>query len=1117
MPLPPGLILNPATGELEGVPTVAGTFAIQLKVRDALGTTRELTDEVTIHSYTPMQWSGDLGPLMATRPATQIDVAIAGGLAPIQFLVQSGALPDGLSIDQNTGVIAGTPTTPGGYAATVRAIDAIAQTADYLLAGTVAENLTLATTHDGRGTVGVPFNAALDRAGGTAPFTYSLASGTLPAGLSLGDDTITGTPIAPSNASVIVRVTDTFGFTAELPFTFDVRAAPILTAGPPRGMVGKAYSYTLSGSGGFPPYTFAASNLPPGLTLNTSTGLISGTPTTAGTHTPTFTLTDALGNTVSHQRAIEIAAALTLSGSYPANVTRGNPYSFTPSAAGGWAPYTFAISAGALPPGLTLNASTGLISGTPTTQGAYSATLRVTDADGSQATMAVNINVAGDLVMTGSVPNYGTTTVAFTGDNLGTTGGTAPVSWSVAAGSLPPGLSLNTATGDISGTPTTPGSYSFTIRATDANASFAQTAFSMTVAAYPTLSGTLPEGYIGAAYSAKYSAAGGHAPLTYSVFAGSLPAGLSLNTSDGTVSGTPTATGASTFTLRATDARGNTVDRAGTVTIYALPSISGAYASPVDAGVAYNSTAVTATGGKPSLSWSLAGGTLPPGLSLNGTTGALTGTPTTAGTYSFTVRVTDANGRTATSAQSVQVFGPVNITGLPRSTATRTVAYSSGATATGGAAPYTWSVAAGSLPPGLSLNAGTGGISGTPTTTGTYTFTLRVASALGSTHTQQTSITVADPVDISGTAGNGTVSVAYGFTPTRTGGWGPFSFAVVAGALPPGLSLNSSTGALTGTPTSPGTYNATLRVTDTTPQGSTDDLAISIVVAAYPTLTLNYPRGSVGKAYSGTASTSGGHSPFSYSIASGALPGGLSLNASTGALTGTPNASGTANFTIRSRDAAGNNADRAGSITIASQLDISGSYASGQQGAAYSSTVTAVGGWGPYSFSHVAGSLPPGLSLSAGGTLSGTPTAAGTYSFTVRATDADGAIADKGMSVTINPSSPLSASASPNPATDYGSTTLGSPITVAADSTVSASGGVPPYSYSWEFVSSYGGSNAMTISFLSGNRIIRGQYTSTLYNRGEYWRCTVSDSGGNSTQVTVELYLEIDREPTGGQ
>lgn len=202
MPLPPGLILNRATGEVTGTPTQAGTYDVQVVVRDALGTERSISQEIVINAYTPMVWSGSFGNMMATRAPAQNTVSMAGGQAPISFEVFSGALPDGLSLNPSTGAITGTPTTAGNYSLTLRSTDAITQTKDYVISGSVIENLTL-SHNAGAGfcTVGVSKTIpAPTRAGGTASFAYSLPTGQLPPGLSLNTSTgvISGTPTGSS-------------------------------------------------------------------------------------------------------------------------------------------------------------------------------------------------------------------------------------------------------------------------------------------------------------------------------------------------------------------------------------------------------------------------------------------------------------------------------------------------------------------------------------------------------------------------------------------------------------------------------------------------------------------------------------------------------------------------------------------------------------------------------------------------------------------------------------------------------------------------------------------------------------------------------------------------------
>lgn len=743
---------------------------------------------------------------------------------------------------------------------------------------------------------------------------------------------------------------------------------------------------------------------PPGLLLNRNTGVISGTPEEAGSFDFTLRVTDALGvsREIPTSFLVNNYTPLSWSGSL-AIAAINQVYSSGFVRSGGVAAYVYTIFAGALPTGLSLNAGTGVISGTPTVAGTYNFTVRVTDGAGAHADQAGTIVVPVALAISGSAVD-GSTGVAYS-RTFSASGGTAPYSYSVFSGSIPPGLTLSASTGLLSGSPSSAAGYTFVIRVTDAygttNNSSSQ---AITIYSGPALPGSYARGTIGKVYSSTLTQVGGHAPVTYALLSGSLPSGLTLNASTCALTGTPTGSASTyTFVIRATDADGKTADSATqSVQIVAALALSGTLNSTITNGAPYSSNLSTSGGWTP-LAWDISVGTLPAGLSINASSGVISGTPSGSGTSNFTVRCTDADGSVATSAQSLTVATSLAFTPNYNLSGTATRAYSSGTSATGGTAPLVYSKLSGTLPTGCSLSSSTGVISGTPTTAGTYTFVVRVTDNLGSAvDSISTAIVIsAAPAFANAYPTKATLTVAYGGTASMTGGKAPITFALQAGALPTSLSLNASTGAITGTPTVAGAISYTIRATDA--NGATVDQVVTGTVAQYPTYSGTFLHGTDGTSYSQTLSAALGHTPYSYSK-TGSLPTGLTLGSSSGTLSGTPTTPGTYVFTPTLTDAAGNDVSAASqSITIAATLSFgSVTLNSVIQGSAFSQTVAATGGWTPRTYNISVGSLPTGLSLTAGsGLISGTPSGSGSYSFTIRAVDNDGNIATKSFSGTI--------------------------------------------------------------------------------------------------------------------
>ncbi|MFL6062917.1 MAG: beta strand repeat-containing protein [Marmoricola sp.] len=364
----------------------------------------------------------------------------------------------------------------------------------------------------------------------------------------------------------------------------------------------------------------------------------------------------AVGSAALLPSAAEAAGPLTVTTTSLPTGLVGKAYAATLTASGGTTTYAWALSSGTLPKGLTLTAA-GRISGTPTTAGSSAITVKVTDSSKPTklvATRALSIAISPMSIATATLAR-GTVGKAYPSTTFKANGGKGTLSWTVSAGTLPAGLRLATA-GGLTGTPTAVGTSSFTVQVTDSSIpkNAATRAFTLTVDPMSIQPVVLPHGLSGKAYPATtFKANGGKGILTWAVSGGALPTGLKLAT-NGALSGTPTGPGVSTFTVRVTDSSVPKNAATATFSITVDPMTIATDDLPIGkAGTAYSGT-LKANGGKGTITWAVASGTLPPGLKL-ATTGALSGRPTTVGSYPLVIRASDTSVPPMTATQGYTI------------------------------------------------------------------------------------------------------------------------------------------------------------------------------------------------------------------------------------------------------------------------------------------------------------------------------------------------------------------------------------------------------------------------------------------------------------------------------
>ncbi|MGB8986022.1 MAG: putative Ig domain-containing protein [Candidatus Sulfotelmatobacter sp.] len=412
---------------------------------------------------------------------------------------------------------------------------------------------------------------------------------------------------------------------------------------------------------------------------------------------------------------------------------------------------------------------------------------------------------------------------------LTATGGATPYHWSLADGTLPSGIQLQASSGNIAGMPTLTGSFPFIAKVTDSSGQSATQVFTLTVSPMLSITDTaLADADAGTPYAGWLVATGGITPYQWSLASETLPFGFQLQASSGSITGMTTLAGTFPFTAKVTDSSGQKATRAFTLTVFPTLSITDTALVEGDTGAHYVGW-LTATGGALPYQWSLVSGTLPSGIQLQASDGSITGMTTLAGSFPFIARVTDSSRQNATQAFTLTFSPTLSITQTTLAEADVGTHYAGLLAATGGIAPYQWSLAGGSLPSGIQLQASNGNITGMATHSGTYPFTAQVTDSSGQNAIQTFTLTVAPTLSITDTtlvkADNGAPYVS---RLTATGGITPYEWSFASGTLPSGIQLQASNGSITGMTTLAGTFPFIAKVTDSSGKNATQAFTITV-------------------------------------------------------------------------------------------------------------------------------------------------------------------------------------------------------------------------------------------------------------------------------------------------
>ena len=1025
--LPDGITFDEATNTISGTPSEVGSYDITVTTTDESGNATETTFTINVEDTTKptVEDIADQTQEVNTEiEPIKIEATDNGGQAVTNKV---DGLPDGVTFDEATNTISGTPSEVGSYDIIVTTTDenGNSETTTFTIDVEDTTKPTVESVADQTQEINTKIEPIKIEARDNSGQAVTNKVDGLPDGVTFDEatNTISGTPSEVGSYDITVTTTDESGNATETTFTIDVEDTTKPTVEDITDQTQevnteitpiKIEARDNSGQ----TVTNKVDGLPDGVTFDEATNTISGTPSEVGSYTVTVTTTDESSNATETTFTIDVEDTTKPTVEDIADQTQEVNTEITPIKIEATDNSGQAVTnkVDGLPDGVTFDEATNTISGTPSEVGSYDITVTTTDENGNSETTTFTIDVEDTTKPTVEDITDQTQEIntEMTPIKIEATDNSGQAVTNKVEG-LPDGVTFDEATNTISGTPSKVGSYDITVTTTDENGNSETTTFTIDVedTTKPTVESVADQTQeINTKIEPIKIEARDNSGQAVTNKVDGLPDGVTFDEATNTISGTPSEVGSYTVTVTTTDESGNATETTFTIDVEdtTKPTVEDIANQTQEVNTEIEPIKIEATDNSGQAVTNKVDG-LPDGVTFDEATNTISGTPSEVGSYDITVTTTDKNGNSETTTFTIDVEDTTkptveDITDQTQEINTEMTPIKIEATDNSGQA-VTNKVEG--LPDGVTFDEATNTISGTPSKVGSYDITVTTTDENGNSETTTFTIDVEDTTKPTvESVADQTQEVNTEINPIKIEATDNSGQAVTnkVEGLPAGITFDEATNTISGTPSEVGSYTVTVTTTDENGNATETTFTIDVEDTTKPTVEdITDQTQEINTEINPIKIETTDNSGQTVTNKVDGLPDGVTFDEATNTISGTPSEVGSYTVTVTTTDENGNATETTFTIDVEDTTKPTVEDITDQTQEINTEMtpikIEATDNSGQAVTNKVEG-LPDGVTFDeATNTISGTPSEVGKYLITITTIDKDGNTATTTLTINV--------------------------------------------------------------------------------------------------------------------